>query len=88
MERWSRYMNSPVENLRQDINYKMSAVITQYGKDGNELRSYEMVGIFPTNVGTIELSWDNKNQIETFDVTFAYDWWDLASATSNGGTFF
>lgn len=88
MERWSSYMNSAVENLRRDIDYKMSATITQYGKDGNELRVYEMVGIFPTAVGPIELSWDNKNQIETFDVTFAYDWWDLASSSSIGGLIF
>lgn len=82
LERWAFYQNSPVENLRRDRNYKKTALITQYGKEGNTLRSYEMVGIFPTLVGPIELSWDNKNQIETFDCTFAFDWWDLESTGS------
>lgn len=88
LEKWSMYQNSMVDNLRTDINYKMSAIITQYGKDGGTLRQYEMIGIFPSTVGPIELSWDNKNQIETFDCTFAYDWWDLASNSSAGGTSF
>jgi hypothetical protein len=82
LERWSTYQNSMVENLRTDRDYKKNAVITQFGKEGDVLRKYEMVGIFPTNVGPIELSWDNKNQIETFDCTFAFDWWDLESTGS------
>lgn len=75
MENWSDIQNSHVENLRRDLNYKVSAVITQFGKGGNALKQYEMVGIFPTVVGPIEVSWDNKNQIEVFDVTFSFDWW-------------
>lgn len=79
MENWSFVQNSIVQNLRRDRNYKREAVITQYGKEGNVLKQYEMVGMFPVNVGPIELSWDNKNQIETFDVVFSFDWWEPAS---------
>lgn len=82
LERWSTYQNSMVSNLRRDRDYKKTAYITQYGKEGNVLRRYEMVGVFPTLVGPIELSWDNKNQIETFDATFAFDWWDLETTGS------
>jgi hypothetical protein len=76
LEEWSQIQNSAVANLRRDRQYKREAVITQFGKEGNVLARYEMVGIFPTTVGAIELSWDNKNQIEVFETTFAFDWWE------------
>lgn len=75
MEAWSQIQNSAVANLRRDRQYKREATITQFGKEGNVLKQYEMVGIFPTTVGPIELSWDNKNQIEIFETTFSFDWW-------------
>jgi hypothetical protein len=84
MENWSVYQNSMVENIREGLDYKQSAIITQYGKGGNILKEYEMVGIFPTTVGPIELSWDNKNQIEMFDTTFALDWWEPLGSNGNG----
>ncbi len=76
MEQWSAIQNSHVPNLRRDRDYKKEALITQFGKEGDILKQYEMIGIFPTIVGPIELSWDNKNQIETFEVTFSFDWWE------------
>lgn len=83
LEAWSEIQNSPVENLRRDSLYKADATITQFGKEGNTLAQYNMVGIFPTTVGAIELSWDNKNQIETFDCTFAFDWWIRVTSGRN-----
>jgi hypothetical protein len=59
-------------------------MITQFGKEGNVLRRYEMIGIFPTVVGPIELSWDNKNQIEIYETTFAFDWWEPIKAGGSG----
>lgn len=87
-ENWSMIQNSMVQNLRRDRNYKADGLITQYGKEGNVLRQYQMVGAFPTAIGQIELSWDSKNQIETFDVSFAIDWWEpipVGSTAVNGG---
>jgi hypothetical protein len=87
MESWSQVLNSTVPNLRRDRQYKREALITQYGKEGNILRQYEMVGIFPTSIGPIELSWDSKNQIEVFDTTFAFDWWNAVRGVGGRGLF-
>lgn len=84
LEKWSMYKNTMITNLRTDREYKKMATITQFSKEGPELKKYEMDGIFPTTVGPIELSWDNKNQIETFDVTFAFDWWLPLDAQGGG----
>lgn len=84
LEEWSAVQNSHVANLRRDRQYKREAVITQFGKESNVLRKYEMVGLFPTVVGPIELSWDNKNQIEIYETTFAFDWWEPIKGGSRG----
>jgi hypothetical protein len=79
MERWSNEINAMVSNrMSSDVfptGYKTSAVVTQFGKDGTKLKGYVMEGIFPVNVDAMALSWDAVNQIQTFDVTFAYDLW-------------
>jgi hypothetical protein len=77
-EAWSNQMNQFVGNLKlsKGNSYKNgSAIVTQFGKSGDKLRSYEFVGIFPTNIANIGLDWDSTNRIQTFDVTFSYDYW-------------
>jgi len=45
-----------------------------------------LIGAYPTDIGAIALDWDNQNQIETFPVTFAYDYWvPVSSATIGNG---
>lgn len=79
LEKWSNALNSHVRNLRQlnlDFeNYKSSMNVVQYGKDGLPIREYELVGAFPTSIDAMDLDWDNANQIQTFNATFAYDYW-------------
>lgn len=38
--------------------------------------SYYFIDAFPTNVSSIDLSWDNKDTIEEFSVTFSYQYWE------------
>ena len=79
MESWSNRMNTMVSNVMDEsmfpLNYKASAKVLQYGKTGNAIAAYDMIGIFPVNVDAIPLDWDQTNTIEQFDVTFAYDYW-------------
>jgi len=37
--------------------------------------SYYFVDAFPTSVSQMDLSWDTKDTIEEFTVTFAYQYW-------------
>jgi hypothetical protein len=90
-EAWSNHLNSVRTNVTtgkpKDIEgYKATAIVRQYSKRGKSpasasdsvpLRSYQFVGIFPTTIDAIALDWDSTNQIETFDVTFSYDYWDV-----------
>lgn len=78
-EKWSNAINRLVSNTRQaDINvenYKAQMDVIQYSKDGSIIRSYQIIGAFPTTIEAIALDWDLTNQVETFAVGFAYDYW-------------
>ncbi len=56
------------------INYKASAIATQYGKQGNVIREYDFVGMFPVQISPIQLDWNSQNQIEKFTVALEYDY--------------
>lgn len=78
-ETWSNALNRMVANVRDTAvsaeQYKVDLEIYQYAKDGAILRSYTLVGAFPTEIGAIALDWDSTSQIETFTVNFSYDYW-------------
>ena len=79
-ERWMSGLNAHVHNLRlpslmSSADYQQEAFITQYGKSGDVLKVYKMVGCFPTDLSAIDVDWGADN-IEDFTVTFAYQWWE------------
>lgn len=79
-EKWSNALNRLESNVRDEAiaseaDYMADMTVIQYGKDQTILRSYDVIGAFPTAIDPIELSWDAQNQIETFNVTFAYQYW-------------
>jgi len=80
LERWSNAIQGPVSNLRNSgasseiSSYKADATITQYDKTGAAIYQYTFHGLFPKSIGEIELTWDTPDTIETFQTTFAYDY--------------
>jgi len=89
-ESWINSINSTQSNVRasglNNENYKADFTIYQYGKDGTVIRAYTMIGAWPKHVGPIQVSWDNKNQIETFQVQLAYDYWLPDEAAADTAT--
>lgn len=80
-ERWMSSINSHVNNLRSpalaiSAEYQTNAVVRQYAKTGEIIKTYNFVGIFPTDVAAIDLDWASGDQIEEFGITFAYQWWE------------
>jgi len=86
-ETWSNALNRMVSNVRDPAltaeQYKVDLTVEQYGKDGSLLRSYTLVGAFPTTIGPIGLNWETANAIEEFSVNFAYDYWIPTTETSD-----
>jgi hypothetical protein len=81
LEKWSNALNTIETNIRRpssELNYKSEIEVKQYGKNGNSglpLRSYKLIGAFPTVISPIDLDWNSTDQIENFTVTFEYDYW-------------
>jgi hypothetical protein len=47
------------------------------------LRSYKLYGAFPTNLSTIDLSYNNENEIEEFTVDLQVQWWEAFDKTNS-----
>ena len=92
MEQWMASINAHESNVTQlgtasASEYKAQAQITQYSKTGQALRTYNFNGLFPTNIAAIGMDWNTVDDIERFDVTFQYDWWNVSGGiTGDGGT--
>lgn len=90
METWMSAINTHQGNLTSfasPLQYKAQAQVTQFGKSGNILRTYNFNGLFPVNVSPVDLAWEQVDAIEEFQVTFEYDWWNIsAGVTGDAGT--
>lgn len=87
LETWSNEINGAQSNLRgfggpQPSLYKSQAQVIQYSKSGNVLREYQFDGLFPLEVGAMDLDWNATDQISSFQVTFAYDMWRISGGTT------
>lgn len=57
--------------------YKKVATVRQFHRDGVTItKEYTITGLWPTNVGEVQMDWDSNNEVETFETTFAIDWWE------------
>ncbi len=91
LERWNNAINTIVSNLElgddTSLSYQSDLTVTQYVKTGGVARSYSIIGAWPSVIEAIDLGWDRNNQVETYNVTFEYDWWiPLNEASAIGST--
>ena len=87
LESWMNAINSHSGNLRNaaaasSSGYTVDALVTQYGKTGNTLKQYKFVGLFPIDLGAIDLDWGSNDAIEEYSVTFDYQWWESVPTTT------
>ena len=80
LEKWSNAMNTLVSNVMgNDVyptDYKTSAIVYQYAKNGEIAAAYRFEGLFPTQIDGIQVDWEAANQVEQFECTFAFDYWE------------
>lgn len=79
-ERWMNGVNSNFGNLRTPTfastsSYMRDALVTQMDQTGNRVKTYSMVGAFPTDISPIDLDWGSNDAVEEFTVTFQYQYW-------------
>jgi hypothetical protein len=94
MEKWSHGINTAMKNTTigpygsNPATYKTDAWIYKFGKEGQILRTYKMVGAWPVVVSPIALNWGDRDRVTEFQVEFAYDYWenddDILSSAGSG----
>ena len=80
-ERWMAGINSHNLNVRNPaalapLGYSVDGDVTQFGKNGNTLKKYKFIGLFPTDLTPIDVDWGSNDTIEEFTVTLAFQWWE------------
>jgi hypothetical protein len=68
--------------IQQPALYQVDMSVIQTDRNDVEVKRYLFKDAFPTDVGQIQLDWEQNNQIEMFDVTFRYNF--FTSPTSQG----
>ena len=82
-ERWMNGINnhSTGNGLSLPSDYMQDLVVNQLDINENVLKSYLIVGAFPSTVGAISLDVDSTDEIEEFPLTFQYQYWDSTTTT-------
>ena len=80
-ERWMNAINSHSLNVRNpaaltNSAYSTDGQVIQYGKTGSAIKTYKFIGLFPTDLSSIDVDWGSNDTIEEFTVTFSYQWWE------------
>ena len=87
LESWMNKINNSSANKGLSTNGTAggygSVTLTQYDKTGKSLLKWTFVDCWPQTIAEIALSYDTASDIETFDVTWAYNYYTQAKGTSS-----
>ena len=83
-EKWMNVINkmSDATGIVDPEAYQKDATVKQLDRDGSVLRSYKFWDIFPTNISTIDLSYETTDTLEEFTVELQVQWWEAYKGTS------
>jgi hypothetical protein len=60
--------------------YQTDMFITQLDRNGIVLKSYKLLGAFPTEIGTVPLDFGSNDQMSNFPVSFQYQSFEFSNA--------
>ena len=87
-EKWMNAINKldDASGITDPEQYQKDAMVHQLDRDGSVLRSYKFWDIYPTNISTIDLSYETTDTIEEFTIEMQVHWWEAFRGTaSNAG---
>ena len=84
-EKWMNTINKMTDatGLTNPIDYQKDAIVKQLDRDGSVLRSYKFWDIFPTNISTIDLSYETTDTIQEFTVELQVHYWEAFRGTAS-----
>ena len=88
-EKWMNYINK-LDNGTGETDpalYQVDAKVNQLDRAGSVLRKYVFKDVFPTNISTIDLSYETTDTIQEFTVEMQVHYWEAykGNAPQSGG---
>jgi len=82
-ERWQNGINNMSDNegLTNPVDYQVDAFLDHLDRNGNTIKSYTLRGVYPTNIAAIGLDYEEQGNIEQFEVTLEYQFFDTNTTT-------
>ena len=82
-ERWQNGINNMSDNegLTNPVDYQVDAFLDHLDRNGNTIKSYTLRGVYPTNIMGIPLDYEEQGNIEQFEVTLEYQFFDARTTT-------
>ena len=82
-ERWQNGINNMSDNegLTNPVDYQVDAFVDQLDRNGNNIKSYTLRSCFPTSIGSVDLSYAPAETIQTFGVTFRFQFMESNTTT-------
>ena len=88
-EKWMNFINKLDNGTGETdpANYQVDAKVNQLDRTGVVLRKYVFKDVFPTNISTIDLSYETTDTIQEFTVEMQVHYWEAykGSGPSSGG---
>lgn len=84
MEEWMNRIISHEQGVAQDDSpqsYMEDATVHQLNRKGEVVQTYEFKSIWPSNVSTIDLSYDSENTLSEFTVEFQVTYWKNSNSS-------
>ena len=86
LEGWTNKINNTAGNTGISSNGTAggfgSVTLTQYDKTGKSLLKWTFVDCWPQTIAEVALSYDTASDIETFDVTWSYNYYTQAKGSA------
>ena len=82
-ERWQNGINNMSDNegLTNPVDYQVDAFVDHLDRNGATIKSYTLRGCFPTSITAIDLNMEPTDDIETFEVSFRYLFFEARTTT-------
>mgnify|MGYP005692996919 FL=1 len=82
-ERWMNGINNMTDNegIANPADYQVDGFVDQLDRNGNTLKSYTYRGLYPEVLANIPLNYATNDTVETFDVTFRYQYFETDTTT-------
>lgn len=73
---WQKKIHDPETNEHgEPDSYLATVKIELLGTSGDPILTYTLEQAWPSEVGEVDLAYDNKTEVAQFDVTFNYNWY-------------